>query len=74
MTRLNLIRHFPVFLAAAEEEHFHRAAKRLGVAQSAVSRRIGLLEDDLGGVRSRRDQAACAGPTGQDPAAPTPAA
>jgi DNA-binding transcriptional LysR family regulator len=50
VTRVNLIRHFPVFLAAAEEEHFHRAAKRLGIAQSAISRRIGMLEADLGGV------------------------
>jgi DNA-binding transcriptional LysR family regulator len=51
VSRVNLIRHFPVFLAAAEEEHFHRAARRLGIAQSAVSRRIGLLEADLGGVQ-----------------------
>ena len=50
MTRTNLIRHFPVFLAAAEEEHFHRAAERLGIAQSAVSRRISQLEAELGGV------------------------
>jgi len=50
LTRTNLIRHFPVFLAAAEEEHFHRAARRLGIAQSAVSRRIGQLEDELGGA------------------------
>jgi DNA-binding transcriptional LysR family regulator len=51
VTRTSLIRHFPVFLAAAEEEHFHRAAKRLGIAQSAVSRRISQLEEDLGGVQ-----------------------
>jgi DNA-binding transcriptional LysR family regulator len=50
VTRSNLIRHFPVFLAAAEEEHFHRAARRLGIAQSAVSRRISQLEEELGGV------------------------
>ncbi len=46
-----ITRHFPFFLAAAEEENFQRAATRLNIAQSALSRHIAALEDDLGGVR-----------------------
>jgi DNA-binding transcriptional LysR family regulator len=46
-----IAKHFPFFLAAAEEANFQRAARRLNIAQSALSRHIGALEADLGGVR-----------------------
>lgn len=38
----------PTFRAVAEHEHLSRAAEDLGVSASAVSRMIGLLEDDVG--------------------------
>ena len=43
-----ITKHFPFFLAAVEEQSFHKAAKRLNIAQSALSRRIGDLEQELG--------------------------
>ncbi|RYD81188.1 MAG: LysR family transcriptional regulator [Verrucomicrobiaceae bacterium] len=43
-----MIRHLPYFAITAEEEHFQRAADRLGITQSALSRRIQILERDLG--------------------------
>ena len=46
-----ITKHFPFFLAAAEEENFQKAAVRLNIAQSALSRHISALEEDLGGVR-----------------------
>jgi DNA-binding transcriptional LysR family regulator len=46
-----ITKHFPFFLAAAEEENFQRAAARLNIAQSALSRHISALEEDLGGVK-----------------------
>jgi DNA-binding transcriptional LysR family regulator len=38
----------PTFRAVAEHQHVSRAAEQLGVSPSAVSRMIGLLEDDVG--------------------------
>jgi DNA-binding transcriptional LysR family regulator len=45
-----ILRHMPYFLAVVEEGSVQAAAARMNVAQSALSRRIRLLEDELGGV------------------------
>jgi DNA-binding transcriptional LysR family regulator len=42
-----MIRHLPFFAIVAEEQHFQRAADRLRITQSALSRRIQLLEEEL---------------------------
>jgi DNA-binding transcriptional LysR family regulator len=45
-----ILRHLPCFIAVAEAGSLLGAAARLNTAQSAVSRRIRLLEDELGGT------------------------
>ena len=49
MAELNY-HHLRYFWAIAEERSLTRAARRLHVSQSAISRQIALLEEELGEV------------------------
>jgi DNA-binding transcriptional LysR family regulator len=61
------LHHLRYILAAAEHGGFRRAARRLGVQQSAVSRRIQELEERLGApLFQRGPQGVCLTPAGED--------
>ncbi len=61
-----ILRHLWAFQIAAEEEQFQLAADRLNIVQSAVSRRIRNLEDELGvALFERRPNGAKLTPEGE---------
>src|SRR5580765_625755 len=48
------VRQLEMFRSVAEEGSFTRAAERLHVSQSAISRQVKLLEEELGGLLLHR--------------------
>lgn len=51
-----ILRHLPYFIVVAQEGHFRRAAAILNITQSALSRRIKALEQEIGAPLLQRTQ------------------